>query len=52
LAKSTIKLLTKKLGHIPENIEESILKLSLEKIEKINGDVFDIESVEDLKKYL
>ena len=51
LAKSTIKLLTKKLGHIPENIEESILKLSLEKIEKINGDVFDIESVEDLKKY-
>ena len=52
MAKSTIKLLTKKLGHIPENIEESILKLSLEKIEKINGDVFDIESVEDLKKYL
>ena len=51
MAKSTIKLLTKKLGHIPENIEESILKLSLEKIEKINGDVFDIESVEDLKKY-
>ncbi|WP_346929919.1 DUF4351 domain-containing protein [Clostridium sp.] len=52
LAKSTIKLLTKKLGHIPENIIKSILSLSLEKIEKINGDVFDIKSFEDLKKYL
>ena len=52
LAKSTIKLLRKKLKDIPENIIESILSLSLEKIEKINGDVFDIESLEDLKKYL
>ncbi|WP_346917396.1 DUF4351 domain-containing protein [Clostridium sp.] len=52
MAKSTIKLLTRKLGHIPENIEESILKLSLEKIESINDDIFDIESLEGLKKYL
>ena len=52
LAKSTIKLLTKKLKDIPENIIESILNLSLKKIEKTNGDVFDIESVEELKKYL
>ncbi|MEW8996208.1 hypothetical protein [Clostridium sp.] len=28
---------------------ESILNLSLEKIEEINGDVFDIESLEELK---
>lgn len=52
LAKSTIKLLRKKFKDIPDNIIESILKLSLEKIEKINGDVFDIESIEELKKYL
>ncbi len=52
LAKSTIKLLRKKFKDIPENIIESILKLPLEKIEKINGDLFDIESLEELKKYL
>jgi len=52
LAKSTIKLLRKKFKDIPDNIIESILKLSLEKIEKINGDIFDIESLEELKKYL
>ncbi len=52
LSKSTIKLLRKKFKDIPDNIIESILKLSLEKIEKINGDLFDIESIEELKKYL
>ena len=26
--------------------------ICLEKIEKINGDLFDIESIEELKKYL
>lgn len=52
LAKSTIKLLRKKFKDIPENIIESILKLSLEKIEEINEDLFDIESLEELKKYL
>ncbi len=52
LAKSTIKLLRKKFKDIPENIIESILNLSLEKIEKINGDLFDIESIEELKKYI
>ncbi|WP_346940441.1 hypothetical protein [uncultured Clostridium sp.] len=36
----------------PDNILESILNLPLEKIEKINGDIFDIESLEELKKYL
>ncbi|WP_414632758.1 DUF4351 domain-containing protein [Clostridium sp. UBA3887] len=46
------KLLRKKFKDIPENIIESILSLSLEKIEEINGDVFDIESLEELKKYL
>ena len=30
----------------------SILSLSLEKIEKINGGVFDIESLEELNKYI
>jgi len=52
LAKSTIKLLRKKFKDIPENIIESLLKLSLEKIEKINEDLFDIESIEELKKYI
>jgi hypothetical protein len=52
LAKSTIKLLRIKFKDVPDNIIESILNLSLEKIEEINGDVFDIESLEELKKYL
>ncbi len=52
LAKSTIKLLRKKFKDIPDNIIESILNLSLEKIEEINGDLFDIESIEELKKYI
>ena len=52
LAKSTIKLLRKKFKDIPDNIIESILNLSLEKIEEINEDLFDIESIEELKKYI
>ena len=52
LVKSTIKLLRKKFKDIPDNIIESILNLSLEKIEEINEDLFDIESLEELKKYL
>ncbi|MBE6058581.1 MAG: DUF4351 domain-containing protein, partial [Clostridium sulfidigenes] len=42
----------KKFKDIPDNIIESILNLSLEKIEEINEDLFDIESLEELKKYL
>lgn len=49
---SVIKLLIRKLGNIPTEIEEAICGLDLNKVKQLNESVLDIESVEDLKKYL
>lgn len=50
--KSVIKALTKKLGMLPDELQKSILSLTVEQIEKLTEDVTDIGSIEDLKKYI
>ncbi len=46
-----IKQLRKKLNGLPKNYEDKIKTLSNDKIESIGVDIFDIEKVEDLKRY-
>jgi hypothetical protein len=45
------KQLVKKFGKLPEEYVDKITKLSNDKLEAIAIDIFDIESLEDLKKY-
>jgi len=52
LASNTVKLLKKKLKVLPKDIEESILALDIEKLDQINDDIFDIEDVSQLNKYI
>lgn len=47
-----IKQLVKKFKILPDEYRSKIKKLSEETIEVIATEIFDIESVEDLKKYL
>ncbi|MEG2936540.1 MAG: Rpn family recombination-promoting nuclease/putative transposase, partial [Clostridium sp.] len=51
-SKLLIKQLTKKFGILSNEILESIKHLSLDSLEKIADDIFDITSLNDLKKYL
>ena len=46
-----IKLLTKKFKEIPECYMEEIKSLSEDKLDEIILDIFDMNSIEDLKKY-
>lgn len=53
IQKSIIKLLTKKLGKIPKEIEEKILKcLDIEKLIIIMDNIFDIDSFDKIDKLL
>ena len=47
-----IKLLIKKFKVVPEQYIKNIKLLSSERVEAIASDIFDIEKVEDLDKYL
>lgn len=46
-----IKQLTKKFKHLPEEYEDKIKGLSVEVLEEIAMDIFELEKVDDLKKY-
>ena len=46
-----IKQLRKKFNELPENYENRIKKLSKDKIETIATDIFDMDRIEDLKRY-
>lgn len=46
-----IKLLTKKFKEIPKCYMEEIKSLSEDKLDEIILDIFDMNSIQDLKKY-
>lgn len=52
LIKTTIRLLTKKFGVLPEEVKEKISKLDADTLEIIIVEIFECESIEDIKKYL
>jgi hypothetical protein len=48
-----MKLLKKKLSNIPDDIIETIKKTrDIRKVEKMVEDIFNINSIEDARKYL
>src|SRR5699024_3458559 len=52
LEKAVIKLLTKKFGALPEELRIGISKLDAITLEIIIDDIFEYESLEDVKKYI
>lgn len=46
-----IKLLTKKLGELPQELGEKIIKLDDEKLDSLALNIFDIEKIEDIYKF-
>lgn len=46
-----IKQLTKKFKHLPEEYENKIKGLSVDVLEELAMDIFELEKVDDLKKY-
>lgn len=53
LRNKAIKLLTKKLGNIPKNLEERIVTCTdIEKLDSISDNIFDINSFDEVEKIL
>ncbi|WP_346929872.1 DUF4351 domain-containing protein [Clostridium sp.] len=50
-AELLIKLLIKKFKSLPEGYENKIMNLSIDNIDRISMDIFDINSVEELEEY-
>ena len=46
-----LKQLNRKFKELPKIYEEKIMNLSEEKVEEIGLNIFDLESIEDLKKF-
>ena len=47
-----IKQLIKKFKVLPEGLREKIMELPTDTLEIIATEIFDMESIEDLKKYI
>ena len=47
-----LKLLSRKLGEIPNSIQQKINQLSIELLEDLSGMLFDFNSIEDLGDWL
>ena len=52
LIKTTIRLLTKKFGVLPDKTKEKISKLDADTLEIIIVEIFEYKSLEDINKYL
>lgn len=52
LAKTAIRLLTKKFYAVPEVVKEGIFKLDTITLELLIDDFWDSQTVEDIKKYI
>lgn len=52
LAKTSIKLLTKKFGVLPEDVKTKIYKLDNSTLEIIIEGIFEYKSLDDVKKYI
>ena len=51
LAKTTIRLLTKKFYTVPEEIKEGILNLDTSTLKLLIDEIWDAQTVEEIKKY-
>lgn len=49
---TTIRLLTKKFGTMPEEVKEAISKLDLVTLELMIDEIFEYKSLDDIKKYI
>ena len=52
LVKTTIKLLTKKFGALPDETKEKISKLDADTLEIIIVEIFEYTSLDEINKYL
>lgn len=52
LAKTAIRLLTKKFYTVPEGIKEGIYKLDTVTLELLIDDIWDYQTIEEIRKYL
>ncbi|GLI51922.1 transposase [Tepidanaerobacter syntrophicus] len=52
LAKTALKLLSRKFGPLPEELKSKISKLDAVTLEVIIDGIFDYESLDDVKKYI
>ncbi len=52
LAKTALKLLSRKFGPLPEELKSKISKLDSVTLEVIIDGIFDYESLDDVKKYI
>ncbi|WP_273701894.1 DUF4351 domain-containing protein [Tepidanaerobacter acetatoxydans] len=52
LAKTALKLLSRKFGPLPEEFKSKISKLDLVTLEIIIDGISDYESLDDVKKYI
>lgn len=50
--KVAIKLLTKKFGVIPNEMQKKLQALNMDTLEAITEDIFHFETLDDVKKYL
>lgn len=49
---TVIKLLKSKFENLPKQYEEQIMKLSCEVVANMMTEIFDLEEIEDIDKYL
>ncbi|WP_146949207.1 DUF4351 domain-containing protein, partial [Halolactibacillus miurensis] len=52
MAKTLLAFLSRKIEHLPEETEDKLRQLDDQKLETIVNDFHQIETVEDLNKYL
>ena len=52
LQETVFKLLSRKLGMLPEDYKTSLKELEKEELEIVRDAIFDIEKLDDLEKYL
>ncbi|WP_373899149.1 DUF4351 domain-containing protein [Haloimpatiens sp. FM7315] len=50
-AETLIKLFTKKFGKVPDTYKENIKKLSIETLDIISLEIFDIKDIKEIEKY-
>ena len=52
MARNVLKLLTKRLGEVPEEYISKIMVQDKQTLENITDSIFDIESIKDLDEFL
>ncbi|MDD4570659.1 MAG: DUF4351 domain-containing protein [Tepidanaerobacteraceae bacterium] len=52
IAETVLRLLSKKLGEVPEKYASKLMAQDKQTLERIADSIFDIESIKDLDKFL